>query len=248
VAYIDTMGFEQPPAGLHKLFLGHGYQKNALSPRIGLTLADLYKAGEKLVPGPDIEWNPSYEKFVARVSRLAQLPIERPTRVPIGFPDVVIEPWVWTGEDLRGSEDEYILELSASDVDEIEDALRHFKSLGLASLDSVSRQTFPLPRLKSKLDSVAETLHDGFGFTIIRGLEPREYIAKDNVIIYLGITSYIAETRGCQDSSGSMLSGYHYYTKSTYDLTESSPHQRYRIRRSELWYEAVALREQCTSI
>lgn len=41
---------------------------------------------------------------------------------------------------------------------------------------------------------------------MIRGLEPRNYSVIENTIIYLGITSYIAEKRGCQDSSGNMMS------------------------------------------
>jgi hypothetical protein len=53
---------------------------------------------------------------------------------------------------------------------------------------------------------VAEELHDGIGFKIIRGIEPKNYTAVDNVLIYLGVTSYIAEKRGCQDSSGNMIS------------------------------------------
>jgi len=70
----------------------------------------------------------------------------------------------------------------------------------------VSRQTFPLPTLQSKLDGVSKTLHFGRGFTVLRGLEPKKYSPFDNVIIYLGVTNYIAVKRGCQDSSWNMLS------------------------------------------
>jgi len=40
---------------------------------------------------------------------------------------------------------------------------------------------------------------------VLRGLDPRRYSALDNIIIYLGICSYIAEIRGCQDYDGRML-------------------------------------------
>jgi hypothetical protein len=71
--------------------------------------------------------------------------------------------------------------------------------------DRVNSATFPLPKLGDRLRQVAHTLHSGLGFSVLRGLEPTKYSALDNVLIYLGITSYIAQTRGCQDSSGNMI-------------------------------------------
>ena len=71
--------------------------------------------------------------------------------------------------------------------------------------DEVSRETFPLPNLSSKLLGVANTLHFGIGFAVLRGLEPKKYSPLDNVLLYLGITSYIAEIRGCQDYDGRMI-------------------------------------------
>lgn len=78
--------------------------------------------------------------------------------------------------------------------------------IGRLDFDNVSRDTFPLPTLAAKLKQIAYDLHSGRGFSVIRGLEPKKYSVIDNTIIYLGITSYIAEKRGCQDSSGNMMS------------------------------------------
>ena len=41
---------------------------------------------------------------------------------------------------------------------------------------------------------------------IVRDLEPDSFSAEDFIIIYLGISTYIAEKRGKQDQRGSMLS------------------------------------------
>lgn len=60
--------------------------------------------------------------------------------------------------------------------------------------------------LGEKLEDVSKELHFGRGFAILRGLEPKQYTSLDNVIIYTGVTSYIAETRGCQDNWGNMMS------------------------------------------
>jgi hypothetical protein len=157
-------------------------------------------------PGPDIQWMPSHKTFQARVAALDALHLERPKRVPEEFPSKVIEPWVWSGEDFEG-EDEYVIQLGEDDVNEIEDALAHFKLVrpGLDPGD-VSVKTFPLPELAERLEEIAYDLHCGIGFAVLRGLEPRRYTALDNILIYLGVTSYIAPLRGVQDSSGNMLS------------------------------------------
>lgn len=72
--------------------------------------------------------------------------------------------------------------------------------------NQVSKETFPLPLLDKRLEDISKELHFGRGFAILRGLEPKKYTPLDNIIIYAGVTSYIAETRGCQDGWGNMIS------------------------------------------
>jgi hypothetical protein len=69
----------------------------------------------------------------------------------------------------------------------------------------VNKSTFPLPNLAPRLHEVAETVHNGRGFVVLRGLQPDKYSNIDNILLYLGITSYIAETRGMQDFDGRMI-------------------------------------------
>ncbi len=40
---------------------------------------------------------------------------------------------------------------------------------------------------------------------VLRGLEPDKYSNFDNILLYLGVTSYIAEKRGMQDFDGRMI-------------------------------------------
>ncbi|KAF5243817.1 hypothetical protein FANTH_8011 [Fusarium anthophilum] len=99
-----------------------------------------------------------------------------------------------------------LVHLSAANIIEIKAALAHFKGLEDDNgPDSVSRDTFPLPTLSCKLFNVAQNVHWGTGFIVIRGLDPRDFSPLDNVLIYLGITSHIAEIRGCQDFDGRMI-------------------------------------------
>jgi hypothetical protein len=69
----------------------------------------------------------------------------------------------------------------------------------------VNKDTFPLPSLGARLEKVSEIIHEGRGFVILRGLQPDKYSNLDNILLYLGVTSYIAETRGMQDFDGRMI-------------------------------------------
>jgi hypothetical protein len=40
---------------------------------------------------------------------------------------------------------------------------------------------------------------------VLRGLQPGKYSNLDNILLYLGVTSYIAEKRGMQDFDGRMI-------------------------------------------
>lgn len=71
--------------------------------------------------------------------------------------------------------------------------------------DDVSKSTFHLPTLGPKLSEISNIIHHGRGFVVLRGLEPDKYSSMDNILLYLGVTSYIAETRGMQDFDGRMI-------------------------------------------
>jgi hypothetical protein len=71
--------------------------------------------------------------------------------------------------------------------------------------DDVSPDTFPLPNLSTRLIEASETVHDGRGFVVLRGLQPIKYSNFDNILLYLGVTSHIAEKRGMQDFDGRMI-------------------------------------------
>lgn len=69
----------------------------------------------------------------------------------------------------------------------------------------LSRETFHLPKLGPRLIEVSRNLYLGCGFIVVRGLEPEKYSAEENVIIFAGVASYIAEIRGRQDEDGNVL-------------------------------------------
>lgn len=72
-------------------------------------------------------------------------------------------------------------------------------------LESISQESFLLPTLGEKLRALAVELTNGVGFFHIRGLDPGQYSNLTNVVLYLGISSYIGGKRGRQDELGNML-------------------------------------------
>jgi len=85
--------------------------------------------------------------------------------------------------------------------------MNHLADLHLP-LECLSRDLFPLPYLGNKLKHLATMLTTGLGLFLIRGLDPNRYSNEQNILLYLGISSYIGERRGRQDERGNMLRMY----------------------------------------
>ena len=67
-------------------------------------------------------------------------------------------------------------------------------------LSQVDPTTFHLPdQLAKRLDDISEECYNGRGFCVIRGLEPAKYTDAENVILYAGISAYVAPKRGFLD-------------------------------------------------
>lgn len=49
------------------------------------------------------------------------------------------------------------------------------------------------------LQSTSENLHSGYGFTLIRGIPVHPHTRRENIIIYVGLSSHIGAIRGRQD-------------------------------------------------
>ncbi|KAI1131700.1 Clavaminate synthase-like protein [Nemania abortiva] len=116
-----------------------------------------------------------------------------------GWPGLVDSRAAWDGSAM--TDETYTYTLSEADILEIEAALSHFKDLGLDG-EEVNRVNFPLPNLSKVLFSLASDLHFGLGFFALRGLDAARYSREDNVLIFLGVSSYVGEQHGKQDDSG----------------------------------------------
>lgn len=74
------------------------------------------------------------------------------------------------------------------------------------SFGYISAKTFPLPTLGPQLRKLSHELHHGRGFFVLRTIPVESYSREDNVLLYAGVSSYIANVRGLQDKNGGVLS------------------------------------------
>jgi hypothetical protein len=116
------------PTGLRKKYLEKENESIPVPKRALLIPSTMDSTvNSTVLPGPDIQWNPSFAAYQDRIQRLASLNTNKPTSLPEGFPQAVTDPWAWTGSDFE-DESKYVLLLDKSEIEEIEHALAFFKS------------------------------------------------------------------------------------------------------------------------
>ncbi|TAQ88462.1 hypothetical protein B7494_g3245 [Chlorociboria aeruginascens] len=167
---------------------------NMLAHPAAISALSLSPDGHEL---PDIGYAPDLDKYIARTRRrLETEPL--PKTLPDGFPQKLSSDLVWEGQDLKNRY-EWVYTLNEDQIEEIEEAARHFKSLG-KPLGFVTQETFPLPKLHPILRSISRELHSGHGFKVLRGLPVTKHSREENILIYAGVSSHIASQRGRQDN------------------------------------------------
>ncbi|KAI9805763.1 MAG: hypothetical protein M1833_005256 [Piccolia ochrophora] len=155
-------------------------------------------------PSADRTWMPSYSIWSDSTWALSEPETKAKfEELQVGFPHHTRSPIVWSSSSFQ-ADDAYVFELESRYISEIEAAGAYFKTLN-APLSSISSSSFPLPVLGPILRDLARAIHDGQGFHLLRGLNPKKYSAEMNCILYIGVSSYIGEVRGRQDEHGNML-------------------------------------------
>jgi hypothetical protein len=93
-------------------------------------------------------------------------------------------PGAWVGPELQEAST-WIHHLGEADVVEIDAALAGIKARGVTIPFDASE--FPLPTLSAFLETIPDTLENGPGFMLVRGLPRDRYSASDCELIYWGI-------------------------------------------------------------
>lgn len=108
-------------------------------------------------------------------------------------PGPITGPSAWYGPDLAQRSD-WIWQLDAGDVAEIDRAITHFKSTG-TPMEKITRETFPLPTVATKLERMLGEILEGRGFVLLRGFPVERYDLPSAAIAYLGIGRHFGSLR-----------------------------------------------------
>ena len=99
----------------------------------------------------------------------------------------------WYGPDLARDKS-WELRLSTAEIAEIDAAIAAFRNSGVPMQD-ISEQSFPLPTLGRRLESLLRELLEGRGFFMLRGLPVERYGLENSAIAYLGLGRYFGSLR-----------------------------------------------------
>jgi hypothetical protein len=117
-------------------------------------------------------------------------------------PAVIEGPAAWRSGDLAPGE--WIHELSAAEVAEIEAAARGLAASG-AELAEVTAAGFPLPRVGGRLrDVLLSEVLEGRGFAVIRGFDPSRLSRREAAAAFLGLGAHWGALRP-QNAAGHVL-------------------------------------------
>src|SRR5579863_920083 len=105
-------------------------------------------------------------------------------------------PGAWKVADFKSPAD-YTIELTASNLRDIEGAIRRIKAAGLG-LDDLQREHFELPSLRPVIDEIRHQIEDGRGFLVLRRLPVEDYSKDEIGIIFWGIGTHLG--RGLSQS------------------------------------------------
>jgi len=111
-------------------------------------------------------------------------------------------PTLWKGADLT-NDSSWVHQLCDSAIESIEQALADLKRNGL-TFPNFSKVDFPLPALTENLKSYANSLENGLGFLLLRGLPIDRYSEQDIKTIYYGIGLNLGQPVG-QNPNGDLL-------------------------------------------
>ncbi len=125
-----------------------------------------------------------------------------PTSVHIP-PNQIDIPSAWIGEAMAADPSLWLVQLSVEDIAELEQAavvyLSHTKEIG-----EITREKFPLPRMAAQLSKLRQTLINGRGFEVLRGLPVATYTQEVAATIFCGIGAHLGSARS-QNAMGHIL-------------------------------------------
>jgi hypothetical protein len=124
-----------------------------------------------------------------------------PARSPL--PPKMTGPAAWVGVDMAQRENEWLVRLSSAQVAELEDAARHYLSLG-RDVGQITAADFPLRAFGDHLEALKHKLLHGIGIEMLRGLPIARYSQELAATIFCGIGAHLGSARS-QNAAGHIL-------------------------------------------
>ena len=112
-------------------------------------------------------------------------------------------PSVWYGPEMDKRKEEWIIQLSKKDINELKSATHAFVQSG-KSIGSMTSALFLLPTLGNKLKQLQDQLLRGIGFFILRGLVVDDFDEKAIATLFFGIGTHLGNARS-QNAQGHVL-------------------------------------------
>lgn len=116
--------------------------------------------------------------------------------------DEVVTRAAWQGRDIAAAE-EWVYQLSAEEIAEIDAALRHLQSTG-RQIPDIGKEHFPLGRFARTLRLLQSEIETGLGVMLVRGLPRDRYSAEEMGLIYWGIGAHFGRAVA-QNAQGDVL-------------------------------------------
>jgi hypothetical protein len=121
---------------------------------------------------------------------------------PPGLPDRIDAPSAWHGPDMA-ADSVWLEHLDAAALHDLARASEPWLADG-ADLSQLTRDTFPLPGLSSRLGRLSGELLDGRGFALWRGLPVAQWGARRCAVAFFGFGTHLGSALS-QNSKGDLL-------------------------------------------
>lgn len=122
--------------------------------------------------------------------------------MPLTLPTPFTGPAAWIGRDMA-QRDDWLIQLSPAQIAELEGAAAHYLSLG-RDVGEITADAFPVPNFAAHLASLSDTLLNGIGFQVLRGLPVQTYSQETAATIFCGIGAHLGRARS-QNAAGHIL-------------------------------------------
>ena len=119
------------------------------------------------------------------------------------LPERIDGPAAWVGADLQRRTSEWLVELSADTIAELERSARHYLSLG-RDVGGMTAADFPLAAFGEYLQRLKQKLLHGIGFEVLRGLPVDRSERPLVAAIFCGIGAHLGRARS-QNAQGHIL-------------------------------------------